>query len=114
MGLRLAKSRLKAVARSACHYIHFFAHPAAADKWTATHASTFILSLVEGSEVARLVNPDATPACDRESVAGCGAGYDSGARRALPVRGKGKAHLNLAVLLVGVSFPALIADSGPW
>jgi alkylmercury lyase len=39
-----------------CHYIHFFANPAAAEAWTGHHEGTFTLSLEEGSEIARLTN----------------------------------------------------------
>jgi hypothetical protein len=40
-------------------------------------------------------------------VNGAASAYDPGARRALPVRGKGEAHLYVAnVPVVGVSFPA--------
>jgi alkylmercury lyase len=44
------------VINSFCHYIHFFANPDAAAKWTAQHEGTFTLSLAEGSEIARLAN----------------------------------------------------------
>jgi alkylmercury lyase len=48
-----------------CHYIHFFANPAAAHAWTAQHEGTFTLSLAEGSEIARFTNrgryPDVLP-----------------------------------------------------
>ena len=39
-----------------CHFIHFFANPAAADEWTAQHSGTFTIQLADGSEIARLVN----------------------------------------------------------
>ena len=39
-----------------CHYIHFFANPDAAGEWNAKHDGTFMISLAEGSEIARLVN----------------------------------------------------------
>jgi hypothetical protein len=47
---------------------------------------------------------------------GCVAGYDRGASRSLPVRGKGEAHLKMVVLcLWSVSpFRPVIADSGLW
>jgi alkylmercury lyase len=44
------------VITSFCHYIHFFANPAAAVEWTAQHEGTFTLSLADGSEIARLTN----------------------------------------------------------
>ena len=39
-----------------CHYIHFFANPAAAAEWNAKHDGTFTISVADGSEIARLVN----------------------------------------------------------
>jgi hypothetical protein len=42
------------VIKSFCHYIHFFANPAA--EWTAQHEGTFTLSPAEGSEIAHLTN----------------------------------------------------------
>jgi alkylmercury lyase len=39
-----------------CHFIHFFANPAAADEWTAQHSGTFTIEVTDGSEIARLVN----------------------------------------------------------
>ena len=39
-----------------CRYVHFFADPAAAAAWTAKHEGTFMISLAEGSEIARLTN----------------------------------------------------------
>lgn len=42
--------------KSFCHYIHFFANPAAAAEWTTQHEGTFTLSLAEGSEIARVTN----------------------------------------------------------
>ena len=39
-----------------CHYIHFFANPAAAAEWNAKHDGTFTISVDDGSELARLVN----------------------------------------------------------
>jgi alkylmercury lyase len=41
---------------SFCHYVHFFANPAAADDWTAKHAGTFAVSLTDGMQIARLTN----------------------------------------------------------
>jgi len=41
--------------------------------------------------------------------------YDPGARRSLPVRGKGEAHLQkMLVFVVGSPFRPVIADSGLW
>jgi alkylmercury lyase len=42
--------------RAFCHYVHFFATPAAADAWTARHDETFTISLADGIEIARLTN----------------------------------------------------------
>jgi alkylmercury lyase len=39
-----------------CHFIHFFADPAAADEWTAQRDGTFTISVADGREIARLVN----------------------------------------------------------
>ena len=39
-----------------CHYVHFFASPAAATTWTAQHDGTFTISLADGMEIARLTN----------------------------------------------------------
>jgi alkylmercury lyase len=39
-----------------CHYVHFFASPAAAAAWTAQHDGTFTISLADGMEIARLTN----------------------------------------------------------
>jgi alkylmercury lyase len=44
------------VISSFCHYIHFFANPDAAAEWTAQREGTFMISLAEGSEIARLTN----------------------------------------------------------
>ena len=44
------------VISSFCHFIHFFANPAAAAEWTAQHDGTFTISLAEGSEIARVMN----------------------------------------------------------
>jgi alkylmercury lyase len=39
-----------------CHDVHFFANPEAAAKWTSQHEGTFMLSLADGSAIARLTN----------------------------------------------------------
>ena len=39
-----------------CHFIHFFASRAAGVEWVAKHSGTFLLSLAEAFELARLVN----------------------------------------------------------
>jgi alkylmercury lyase len=39
-----------------CHYVHFFADRAAAEQWTSEHDGTFIISLADGAEIARLAN----------------------------------------------------------
>jgi alkylmercury lyase len=42
--------------RSFCHFVHFFASQGAATEWTARHPGTFVLSIDDGLELARLVN----------------------------------------------------------
>lgn len=44
------------VRETLCHYIHFFATPAAADSWTATNPGTFALTVTDGFEIARRMN----------------------------------------------------------
>lgn len=39
-----------------CHYVHFFADTAAAEQWTSEEDGTFVVSLVDGAEIARLAN----------------------------------------------------------
>jgi alkylmercury lyase len=39
-----------------CHYVHFFADRAVAEQWTSEHDGTFIISLADGAEIARLAN----------------------------------------------------------
>jgi alkylmercury lyase len=39
-----------------CQYVHFFADPAAAEQWTNQHDGTFVISLADGVEIARLAN----------------------------------------------------------
>jgi alkylmercury lyase len=39
-----------------CHYVHFFSDRAAAENWTREHDGTFIISLADGAEIARLAN----------------------------------------------------------
>lgn len=39
-----------------CHYIHFFASRTAGDEWVARHPYTFLLTLSEAFELARLAN----------------------------------------------------------
>lgn len=41
---------------SFCHFVHFFVSVDVAKEWTAKHPGTFILSLEQGFELARLVN----------------------------------------------------------
>jgi alkylmercury lyase len=45
-----------------CHSIHFFPKPGAAAEWTAQHEGMSTISLAEGSEIARLMNPVAAQA----------------------------------------------------
>jgi len=42
--------------RTFCHYVHFFANPDAAAEWSACREGTFMLSLADGSQIARLTN----------------------------------------------------------
>jgi alkylmercury lyase len=44
-----------------CHYVHFFANPEAAAKWTTQHDGTFTLSLADGSAIAKLTNRQRYP-----------------------------------------------------
>jgi alkylmercury lyase len=39
-----------------CHYVHFFADRAAAERWTSQRDGTFVISLADGVEIARLAN----------------------------------------------------------
>ena len=39
-----------------CHYVHFFTDRAAAEQWTSEHDGTFVISLADGAEIARLAN----------------------------------------------------------
>jgi len=39
-----------------CHYVHFFADLVAAEQWTSEHDGTFVISLADGTEIARLAN----------------------------------------------------------
>jgi hypothetical protein len=39
-----------------CHLVHFFASRDAGAAWTAQHPGTFVLSIEEGAQIARLVN----------------------------------------------------------
>ncbi|MDQ3963330.1 MAG: organomercurial lyase [Actinomycetota bacterium] len=43
---------------SFCHYVHFFADKVAGEKWTADHPGTFLMSLDDAFEVARLTDDD--------------------------------------------------------
>jgi alkylmercury lyase len=36
-----------------CHYVHHFTSPATAQRWTAAHPGTFVLSLSDATELAR-------------------------------------------------------------
>jgi alkylmercury lyase len=44
-----------------CHYVHFFADRAAAEQWTSEHDGTFVISLADGAEIARLTNATRFP-----------------------------------------------------
>jgi alkylmercury lyase len=44
-----------------CHYVHFFADRAAAEPWTSEHDGTFVISLADGAEIARLANATRFP-----------------------------------------------------
>ena len=39
-----------------CRYVHFFADRGAAEQWTSEHDGTFVISLADGAEIARLAN----------------------------------------------------------
>jgi alkylmercury lyase len=39
-----------------CHFVHFFASSEAAERWTAEHAGTFVLSIDDGFQLGRRVN----------------------------------------------------------
>jgi hypothetical protein len=39
-----------------CHYVHFFADHAAAEEWTSQRDGTFVISVANGVEIARLAN----------------------------------------------------------
>lgn len=39
-----------------CHFVHFFVSAEAAERWTAQHPGTFVLSLADGARIARGVN----------------------------------------------------------
>lgn len=41
------------VRQAFCHFVHFFASPAAADAWTAQHPGTFWLPVADAAEVGR-------------------------------------------------------------
>jgi alkylmercury lyase len=42
--------------KSFCHFVHFFVSAQAAERWTAGHPGTFVLSIDEGVSIARAVN----------------------------------------------------------
>jgi alkylmercury lyase len=44
------------VLQAFCHFVHFFASPAAGEAWSARHPGTFLLSLDDAFELGRLVN----------------------------------------------------------
>ena len=44
------------VITSFCHFIHFFASRRAGEQWIARHPGTFLLSLADAFELARLSN----------------------------------------------------------
>src|SRR3989442_1048188 len=41
------------VRQAFCHFVHFFASPAAADAWTAQHPGTFWLPVADAAQVGR-------------------------------------------------------------
>jgi alkylmercury lyase len=49
-----------------CHYVHFFADHAAADRWTSRHDSTFQISIADGAEIARLTNAARFPTITKQ------------------------------------------------
>jgi alkylmercury lyase len=48
-----------------CHHVHFFADRAAAEQWTSEHDGTFVISLADGAEIARLANATRFPTIRR-------------------------------------------------
>lgn len=50
------------VVQTLCHYVHFFASPDAAERWTGNHPGTFQLSVADAFEVARRANAGVFPA----------------------------------------------------
>lgn len=44
------------VIASFCHYIHFFVDAQAGEKWTSAHPGTYLISLEEAFELARVTN----------------------------------------------------------
>ena len=44
------------VIRSFCHFVHFFASPAAGERWIAEHPGTFLLAVPDAFELGRQVN----------------------------------------------------------
>jgi alkylmercury lyase len=45
-----------------CHYVHFFANRIAAEDWTSTRDGTFVISISDAAEIARLANAGRYPA----------------------------------------------------
>jgi alkylmercury lyase len=44
------------VIRSFCHFVHFFASPEAAERWTAEHEGTFAIPVADAFKVGRMLN----------------------------------------------------------
>jgi alkylmercury lyase len=45
-----------------CRYVHFFVTPTACEEWASQHDGTFVISLSDGAEIARLTNEARFPA----------------------------------------------------
>ena len=56
------------VRQSFCHFVHFFASPAAADQWVAQHAGTFWVPVGNAAEVGRRLATGAFPAIGRPAT----------------------------------------------
>ena len=50
------------VRQTFCHFVHFFASPAAADAWIATHPGSFWLPVTDAAEIGRRLAGKAFPA----------------------------------------------------
>lgn len=58
------------VIQTLCHYVHFFASPEAAERWTSNNPGTFWLPVADAFEVARRANATVFPAVVAATTAG--------------------------------------------